>query len=81
MIIFQRKCKEMRVIAKGRGRKLKRSEFADLATIISFAFGELDVTEGGGGLEAHPRLTIGTMYRSSDNATTMKQAHPRLTLG
>ena len=30
--------------------------------------------EGGGGLEAHPRLTIGTMYKSSDSVLTMKRA-------
>lgn len=30
--------------------------------------------EGGGGLQSHPRLTTGTMYKSSDNCLTMKRA-------
>ena len=43
--------------------------------MLSHAFGECDVSEcGGGGLEAHPRLTTGTLYRASGSATTMKRA-------
>ena len=66
-----RKC---RVIAQGRGRKLKWSEYADLATVLPFAFGEHDVLEGGGGLDTHSRLTTGKLYCSSDSTTTMKRA-------
>ena len=72
-VISQRKFKEIRII-EGRGRKLKSTEFPELATVLSYAFGEHDIKEGGGGLEAHPRLTIGTLYRSSDSATTMRKA-------
>lgn len=63
--------KEMRTIASGRGRKLKCSEFPEL---MEYAFGEIDTEKGGGGLEAHPRLTTGTLYRTVDHVTTMKQA-------
>lgn len=42
--------------------------------MLTCAFGEYDVHEGGGGLEAHPRLTTGTLYRASDAATIMKTA-------
>lgn len=43
--------------------------------MLSFAFGECDIREfGGGGLESHPRLTTGTLYRACDSATTMKRA-------
>ena len=67
--------KNIRTIAEGRGRKLKCSQFPELATVLEYAFGERDIhTEGGGGLESHPRLTTGTLYRGADNATTMKQA-------
>ena len=74
-IISARKVNEVKTIAEGRGRKLKSKEFPELAAVLSYAFGEYDVREcGGGGLEAHPRLTTGTLYRASDNATTMKRA-------
>ena len=74
-IISARKSKEIRSIAEGRGRKLKSKEFPELAAVLCYAFGEYDMREcGGGGLEAHPRLTTGTLYRSSDSATTMKKA-------
>ena len=73
-IIFQRKCKEIRVIAEGRGRKLKCSQYPDLANVLTYAFGELDVLQGGGGLQSHPRLINAALYRCSDSATTMKQA-------
>ena len=77
-IIPARKHKEMRVIAEGRGRKLKASEFPELASVLEYAFGSLDVDSGGRGLEAHPRLTTGTLYRGADNATTMIKAQETL---
>ena len=73
-IISQRKLKEMRVIAKGRGRKLKSTEYPQLAKLLEYAFGKMDILDGGGGLESHPRLMTGTLYRASDSATTMKRA-------
>ncbi len=73
-IITKRKSAKIKVIAEGRGRKLKTEEFPNLASAIEFAFGEDDITLGGGGLESHPRLTTGVLYRSSDTATTMKRA-------
>lgn len=66
--------KEIRAIASGRGRKLKCNEFPELGIALEYAFGEMDTLRGGGGLEAHPRLTTGTLYRGVDNVTTMKQA-------
>ena len=69
--ISARKSKEIRSIAEGRGRKLKSKEFPKLAAVLCYAFGEYDIREcGGGGLEAHPRLTTGTLYRASDSATS-----------
>ena len=68
-IISAIKLKKIKTIGEGRGRKLKTVQFPELATVLSYAFGEFD-----GGTEAHPWLTTGTMYRASDNATTMKQA-------
>ena len=75
-IASQRKFKEIRTIAEGRGRKLKSAmlTFPELPTVLSYAFGESDIQEGGGGLEAHPQLTTGTMYHASDSATTIKRA-------
>ena len=73
-IVYQRKIKEIRIIAHGRGRKLKCTEYPELATILTYAFGEYDAHEDGGGLEAHPQLTTGTLYRATDSATTMKRA-------
>lgn len=49
---------KIETIAEGWGRKLKSKEFPELAAILSYTFGECDVSEcGGGGLEAHPCLT------------------------
>ena len=50
--------------------------------MLSYAFGEHDVKEcgGGGGLEAHPCLTTGTLYRASDNATMKKAREILLSL-
>lgn len=68
-IISARKFKEIKTISEGRGRKLKSTHFPELCTVLSYAFGEID-----GGIQAHPRLTTGTLYRCTDNAMTMKQA-------
>ena len=73
-VISQRKLKEIRIIAEGRGRKLKCSKFPELATVLSYAFGEYDMQQGGGGLEAHPRLIHGTLYQTTESVTTMKRA-------
>lgn len=72
-ILSRRKLNEVRTIAKGRGRKLKADEYPEIAIALEYAFGEIDFQQGGG-LEAHPRLISGTLYRGADNATTMKQA-------
>ena len=53
---------------------MKTAEFPELATVLLHAFGEYDVKEDGGGVEPHPRLTTGTLYRVVDNVTTMKAA-------
>ena len=42
--------------------------------MLKYAFNQLDVIGGRGGLEAHPRLTMGTHYRAADKATTMRKA-------
>ena len=73
-IISSRKIKEIQTIAKGRGRKLKSEMFPELSVAVEYAFGECDLQHGGGGLEAHPRLITGTLYKAADNVTTMKQA-------
>ena len=74
-IISKRKAKEMRTIAVGRGRRLKIEQFPQLSKALEHAFGEGDVRDaGGGGLESHPRLTNGVLYKSVDNVTTMKKA-------
>ena len=73
-IISSRKIKEIQTIAKGRGRKLKSEMFPELSVALEYAFGECDLQHGGGGLEAHPRLITGTLYKAADNVTTMKQA-------
>ena len=62
------------MIAEGRGRKLKTEEFPQLPAVMEYAFGEGDINRGGGGLEAHSRLTTGTLYRLRDNATIMREA-------
>ena len=74
-IISKRKAKEMKTIAVGRGRRLKIEQFPQLSKALEHAFGEGDVRDvGGGGLESHPRLTNGVLYKSVDNVTTMKKA-------
>ena len=72
-IISKRKLQEIKTIASGRGRKLKSEEFP-VAIALEYAFGEIDLQRGGGGLQSHPRLTTGTLYKSTGNATTMKEA-------
>ena len=79
-IISTRKRKEIRTIAEGRGRKLKCDVFPELKIALQYAFGELDIQEGGGGLESHPRLTTDTLYRGTGNATTMPKARQLLLL-
>lgn len=69
-IISRRKLREIKTIASGRGRKLKCESFSELATALLYAFGETDARDGGG-LEAHPTLANGTLYRSSGSAMTM----------
>ena len=73
-LISSRKIKEIQTIANGRGRKLKSDSFPQLSVALEFAFGEYDLQKGGGGMEAHPRLTTGTLYKAADNVTTMKHA-------
>ena len=74
-IIQQRKIKEIRQRASGAGRYLKSEEYPELSTVLEFAFGEHDCREmGGGGLESHPRLTNGVLYRTHDNKTNMIEA-------
>ena len=66
-IISKRKKDEIKTIAAGRGRKLKIEHFPELSIALSYALGELDVSQGGGG-------QTGTLYRGEGNATTMLQA-------
>ena len=74
-VISSRKLKEIRTVAEGRGRKLKSEEFPELNLALEYAFGELDTQNGGGGLESHPHLTTGTLYRGGGQCyTTMQQA-------
>ena len=74
-IVQSRKIKEIRTINAGRGRHMKTQQFPELASVIEYAFGERDIQElGGGGVESHPRLTDGVLYRSHDNKTTMAKA-------
>lgn len=72
-LISVRKLKEIRTIGEGRGRKLKSTQFPELSTVLLYAFGEYNVTDDGGGVEAHPRLSTGTLYRSVDNAMITKR--------
>ncbi len=53
---------------------MKCEQFPELSAVLQYAFGELDIDNGSGGLESHPQLTTGTLYRSSDSVTGMKQA-------
>ena len=45
-----------------------------MAAVLEYAFGDCDMKEGGGGLEAHPWLTNKTMYRASNQVTSMRKA-------
>ena len=67
------KNEQLKVVAEGRGRKLKCEEFPELARYIEFAFGEGDrVLRGGGGLQADPRLLDSTLFKATDNATCQR---------
>ena len=57
--------REIKTISQGRGRKLKSQLFPELVILLSYTFWELDARNIGG-LEVHPRLTTGTMYRGND---------------
>lgn len=73
------KKERLKVVAEGRGRKLKCEEFPELARYIEFAFGEGDrVLRGGGGLQADPRLLDSTLFKAADNATVMRHAKEML---
>lgn len=64
----QRKEKDLKTIAKGRGRKLKCEEFPELTRYIEYCFG---VLRGGGRPEADPRLLDTKLFKAADNATMM----------
>ena len=73
------KNEQLKVVAEGRGRKLKCEEFPELARYIEFAFGEGDrVLRRGGGLQADPRLLDSTLFKAADNATVMRHAKEML---
>ena len=73
------KREQLKVVAKGRGRKLTCEEFPELARCIEFAFGEGDrVLQEGGGLQADPRLLDTTLFKAADNATVMRHAKEML---
>lgn len=73
------KNEQLKVVAEGRGRKLKCEEFPELAQYLEFAFGEGDrVLRGGGGLQADPRLLDSTLFKAADNATVMRHAKEML---
>ena len=74
VMISGHKLKEIKTIGMGRGRKLKTEQFPELPTVLLYVFGDYNVREDGGGVEAHPRLTTGTLYRATDNVTSMKAA-------
>ena len=62
------------IFVGNRGRKLKCSEFPDLAAVMEYEFGEADrVERGGGGMESHSKLKSEIMYRASNNATKMTE--------
>ena len=61
-------------------KRLKATEFPDLAAVLEYAFGEYDISRGGGGVEAHPCLTTGTLYRAADSATSIKRSQANRTI-
>ena len=80
-IINMRKKKEIQIIAKGRGRLMLAAQFPELPLLLEYAFGDHNTHIcSGGGLESHPRLTDGTLYRTADNYATMKSARKLLLL-
>ena len=70
---------DLRHSMSGRGRALKCEQNPNLVPVLEYEFGFGDFEErGGGGMEAHPRLTSGILYKAADNKTTM--AHARETI-
>ena len=66
---------DLRHSMAGRGRMMKCEENPNLVPVMEYEFGCGDFAErGGGGLEAHPRLTSGILYKAADNKTTMALA-------
>lgn len=58
---------------------MKTEEMPELPLVLEYAFGDYDThISSGGGLESHLRLTDGTLYRSADSWTTMKDARKLL---
>ena len=51
---------------------MKATQLPDLAAAKEYAFGECDISRGGGGL--NPSSTTGTVYRAIDSATSIKEA-------
>ena len=72
--VNRRKQAEFKTRHEKRGRMLKSEQFPELTTVMEFVFDELDRSEGGGGLEAHPRLTTDTLFLPADSCTFMKHA-------
>ncbi|XP_066929109.1 uncharacterized protein [Clytia hemisphaerica] len=63
----QRKFKEIKTIADGRGAPLKCEKFPELTVLLENIFAD-------NGLESHPRLIDDVLYRATNNALTMKKA-------
>ena len=71
--------KDLKIIAEGRGRKLKCEEFPELTRYIEYCFGEGDrVLRGGGGLEPDPRLLDTKLFKAAHNATVMRHVKEML---
>ncbi|CAC5400242.1 unnamed protein product [Mytilus coruscus] len=59
----------------GRGRQLKSEQNPNLVPVLEYEFGEGDTEQrGGGGMEAHSRLTNTIKYKSATNRTRMSDA-------
>ena len=57
------------------------AQFPEIPLLLEYAFGDHNTHIcSGGGLESHPRLTDGTLYRTADNYATMKSARKLLLL-
>ena len=79
-IVNRRKRAEFKTKHETRGHMLKSEQFPELTTVMEFVFDELDHSEGGGGLEAHPSLTTDTLYRPADDCTFMRHAREAILL-